>query len=150
MVVHQVIDASLDVLHAIDPQLAVIQIDKFLAKARRSAHVRSKHANPLCQQRLIIAAKWRALLPFWAAMKTNDVWSWSILVFGFVEPAAQLQSIKRFESNQLRPDESRQINSGMWTECKLAELFGLHVHDPYVSRLCRTGNHRSRSLFVEI
>src|ERR1051326_2344585 len=30
----------------------------------------------------------------------------------------------------------------MRTECKLAELFGLHVHDPYVSRLGRAGNYQ--------
>src|SRR5450432_3103540 len=135
MSVYQVVNTCLDVFYAVDSKFAIIQIHKLLAETRRSADIGREHPDSLRQQRLIIAAEWCPFLSFRSAMEADDIRSWSILILGFVQPAAQLQSIKRFESHQLRPDQRCHVNSGMWTECKLAELFGLHVHDPDVGRL---------------
>ncbi len=94
MIVHQIIDACLDVFHAVDSKFAVIQVHKFLAKAGGSAHVRRKHPDSLPQQSLIIAAKRRALLPFRAAMETHNVCARRALVLRSIQPSTQFQSIK--------------------------------------------------------
>src|SRR5262249_32663093 len=45
LIVHEIVDARLDVLHAVETQFAVIEVDELLSESRRTAHVGREYAD---------------------------------------------------------------------------------------------------------
>ena len=72
---HHMVDARLDVAHALEALVLVVQMHEGLAEACRSAHIGREDRDAVREQRLISAVEERPFLALRAAVEREHAWT---------------------------------------------------------------------------